>query len=577
MSRGGSALVPVAAALVLAVATGSGTPRLRAPSPRGWTLGTAVGLFLLGAGIIYGTTISPSPRDGLQPLAFFDEAYYSVLSADLASTGRESIFSPSGFDALAGLPDQTWYHWAELWLGAAVIQATGISPMHARHLVVLPLLLLASATLAGSLIRRLARRESTEFFLLGAFAMLFIAPIPVSLGAAFDWWARGLVFSITVYGLAVVVALLGLYAIVVRPNGERPWSNALMIGAIAGAGIATHIAIAAVAVVAVAAMASSFVLRTRSIGTLWATAVSERRVVVAVVTTSVATIGWGIATGHGLGATGSVAGVGSFEPTWQRAVLFAALGGGTLLAAPILLPFMRRQPAILIGLMIGATAATLAGALAWGARLADFNTFHLFYGAIAVVLTPISVAAALTAIDAARRRDWSHLASLGLVVVLLQTAIGIGTVGFRLYSFGPGAYAPVPLQALDAIRALPPGSKMAYACAEFENFAFWDGGLIAIDAHAGVPMVPMCFQADAQRPLLGQEADVNVPSVFFEHAPQQSLYPDATSKPTTAEVHRFLLANGVDYIYSDGAHPNTLIPDATPVYSRGDITIFKVS
>jgi hypothetical protein len=350
-----------------------------------------------------------------------------------------------------------------------------------------------------------------------------------------------------------------------------------MIGAIAGAGIATHIGIAAVAAIAVAAMTMFVVVQAGSLHAVRAAAFREWRLLVAVVTTSIATIAWGVATGHGLGATSSVAGVGAFEPTWQRAILFAALGGGVLLAAPFLLPFMRRHTAVLVALAIGATAATLAGAVVWGARLADFNTFHIFYGAVAALLTPVSVAVALAAIAAARRRGMSRIATLGLVLLLTQAAIGIGTVGFRLYAFGPGAYAPIPTQTLEGMRALPAGSKMAYACAAFENFAFWDAGLIAIDAHTGIQMVPMCFQADAQRTLLGREADVGIPSSFFEQAPQRALYPDAVTKPTSAEIRRFLVTHGIGYIYSDAAHPNTLVSDATPVYSRDDITIFKLT
>ena len=48
---------------------------------------------------------SLSPRDGVQPLEVMDEAYYSVLGADLAETGTETIYSPSGFTEIDGLPD----------------------------------------------------------------------------------------------------------------------------------------------------------------------------------------------------------------------------------------------------------------------------------------------------------------------------------------------------------------------------------------------------------------------------------------------------------------------------------------
>ena len=79
-------------------------------------LGGAV--FVTAVALLYGATMAQSPRDGVQPLEFMDEAYYAVLGADLAKTGTESLYSPSGFTDIHGLPTQTWYHWGEAWLGA---------------------------------------------------------------------------------------------------------------------------------------------------------------------------------------------------------------------------------------------------------------------------------------------------------------------------------------------------------------------------------------------------------------------------------------------------------------------------
>src|SRR6185369_1671484 len=59
-------------------------------------LGGAV--FIAAVALLYGATMAPSPREGVQPVEFSDEAYYSVLGADLARTGTESLFSPSGFE-----------------------------------------------------------------------------------------------------------------------------------------------------------------------------------------------------------------------------------------------------------------------------------------------------------------------------------------------------------------------------------------------------------------------------------------------------------------------------------------------
>ena len=59
-------------------------------------------LFVVAVALLYGSTMALSPRDGVQPLEFNDEAYYSVLGADLAKTGTETIYSPSGFDQIDG-------------------------------------------------------------------------------------------------------------------------------------------------------------------------------------------------------------------------------------------------------------------------------------------------------------------------------------------------------------------------------------------------------------------------------------------------------------------------------------------
>jgi hypothetical protein len=52
---------------------------------------------------------------------------------------------------------------------------------------------------------------------------------------------------------------------------------------------------------------------------------------------------------------------------------------------------------------------------------------------------------------------------------------------------------------------------------------------------------------------------------------QRALYPDATFQPTKASVVEFLKANGIEYIYADAMHPNTLVPDADPVISSGPV------
>ena len=86
-------------------------------------------MFVVAVALLYGSTLAPSPRDGVQPVEWTDLAFYAVLGRDLATTGTETNTSPSGFTDLPGLPAQTWYHWGELWLASAVITIFGTAPL----------------------------------------------------------------------------------------------------------------------------------------------------------------------------------------------------------------------------------------------------------------------------------------------------------------------------------------------------------------------------------------------------------------------------------------------------------------
>lgn len=580
-SAGHSVFVPIAAAILLAIAVGSGRPMLRfridKSSARG---GLAAGAFLIAIGLLYATTIAPSPRDGLQPVEFFDVGYYSVLGADLAEAGRESIYSPAGFDESAGMPPQTWYHWGELWLAAAAIDLFGVSPIHARHLIVLPLLLLAAATMVGTLVRRLVSRTSTDLYVIAVMATLFLAPIPLLREKEIEWFARSLVVSITQYGLAVVVILLGMYIAVMRRASVRS-SNASMRGAMFGAMIATHLGLAATIFTAMAATiipAIGRLVRSPRSG-IGRAAASLRPLVPAISVIGLiglATVAWGLATGHGLGGLTPMEGVGAFDWAWQRSVIATMVGAGIVVSGPIGWYWLPRDQEGLRALVLASTLAVTAGALAWGALAADLNTFHLFFGTIVAVLTPVSIVVLLAILERARRNRMKLLMRIVLILALGQTLLSGLIAGAQLQAFGPLPYDPTPLEALAALRALPPGAKAAYACDPIENFAPWDASLVSVDAHTGVRMVPMCFIADRGRHLLGRALDPRIESPFFKQAPQRALYPNALARPTTADIRTFLDMHGIDYIYADSAHPNVLVPDATPIFTRDAITIYRV-
>ena len=129
---------------------------------------------------------------------------------------------------------------------------------------------------------------------------------------------------------------------------------------------------------------------------------------------------------------------------------------------------------------------------------------------------------------------------------------------------------------LEEVRKLPPDAKLAYACQPLEEDGFWYPSEGALAAHTGRDFVPMCFQAETFPRLTGATLSADVPSPFFQWAPQRSLYPTSATVPASAEVASFLKDNGIDYIYVDALHPNTLVPEATPIATVGESQILRI-
>ena len=139
-----------------------------------------------------------------------------------------------------------------------------------------------------------------------------------------------------------------------------------------------------------------------------------------------------------------------------------------------------------------------SGPLVWGARLGDFNTFHLFYGALAVFATPAAAVAVWSL--------WQRLRATGrrgLAIAAGRLLRRPARVRAPLFGIGRLAgcsgrddHAPVPPTILAAIRNLPPDAKLAYACLPAEEAAFWDAQLLGLDAHTGRRVVPMCFESE---------------------------------------------------------------------------------
>lgn len=145
-----------------------------------------------------------------------------------------------------------------------------------------------------------------------------------------------------------------------------------------------------------------------------------------------------------------------------------------------------------------------------------------------------------------------------------------------MWQFGFHDYEPISVTLLGAIRQLPPDAKLAYACKPLEESGFGVPQLLSIDAHTGHRVVPMCFEAELLSTLIGAEPSDQVENLAFKWAPQRALYPDAAARPSSDQVSAFLKDYGIDFIYTDARHPNTLVADAVLVASSGDARVLRV-
>lgn len=544
---------------------------------RGMLLGLlAGGLFIVVAASIYGSTIQQQARDGLQPIQFVDEAYYAVLGQDLSSRGIESMYGPSGFDSLDDLPKQNWYHWGEVWLASALISVLGIEPIPARSTIVLPVVLLACAGLVGVVVRRFTRDRSTRAFLFGFAACLFLAPVPYLGGPLFAQWAVGFAFGVTQYGLGAVATLLAL--VVLLPAVVRNSTRPLLLATctVLAFTLPAHIGLAMLIAVGVAAVviAEGHRLATdpahRLASSYWSKAIVGAGVL------GLMTIGWGLLTGHGLGSTAAAQAVSPFNDTWMVSVAAVVLGSGAILAVPAAALVDRPPDRTHRNIVIGTIAILTVGAIVWGARLYDFNMFHLLFGGLVVIATPVA-ACGIWMLGRRLRSTGKHSLSTALLVaVSLQLGLGVVFTFGRLRDFGTDRYDPVPETILAAIRGLPAHAKLAYACQPFEEFGFAGPALGSIDALTDRRIVPLCFQADVISTLVGAPTDPTVANPFFQWAPQRDLYPTAESAPSPDAVRTFMRQHGIAYIYMDELHPNSLVPGADLIAVDGAHAILKV-
>ena len=263
--------------------------------------------------------------------------------------------------------------------------------------------------------------------------------------------------------------------------------------------------------------------------------------------------------------------------SWRESVAIVVLGAGAFLAIPVVGLLVRKDAPVQAGMCFGTVVLVVAGAIAWGARLGDFIMFHVFFGGIAVFATPVAAVAVWMLWERLRKTQHLRLAFGVVILCVIQLEWGAWSGAFRLQEFGPrDDFQPISVSLLGAIRQLPPDAKLAYACRPFEEVSFAEPSLLSIDAHTGRRVVPMCFEAEVFSTLLGAQRSVQTPNASFAGAPQGALYPDAAADPSSGAVAAFLQDNGIDYIYADAAHPNTLVADAVPIARSGDAEVLRV-
>ena len=67
-----------------------------------------------------------------------------------------------------------------------------------------------------------------------------------------------------------------------------------------------------------------------------------------------------------------------------------------------------------------------------------------------------------------------------------------------------------------------------------------------------------------------------MPNADMALAPQHVLYPNATAHPSSAAVAAFLKDHGIDYIFADALHPNTLVANAVPMARVGAFQVLRI-
>ncbi len=220
----------------------------------------------------------------------------------------------------------------------------------------------------------------------------------------------------------------------------------------------------------------------------------------------------------------------------------------------------------------GRSLLVVVGTLVWGARLGDFNTFHLFYGGARRVRgrrsppSPSwSIWLRLRATGRTRTRDRAGRRLRGPARVRVRSS---GSVGCRL--FGAGRPRPRPADDPGRDREPPAGRQAGVRLPASRG-----SRLLGRPApgprrpHRAARRADVLRVGDVRRDDRNAEFDRASPARCSRgHRSERSTRPRRL-EAVAGDVAAFLKANGIDYIYVDKVHPNTLVPDAVPVATDG--------
>ena len=384
-----------------------------------------------------------------------------------------------------------------------------------------------------------------------------------------------MLYGIHTYGLAAVGAMLALYASIKLGDAPTAWALPLFVGCVVASLWPAHLVIALLMALGAGSVWVYRAARSVCSGTgLPALSVMWRRATAVAVAVSAATIAWGVLTDHGLPTGTDLTGYRAVQRRLVRVGVGDRGGGRGLLAIPIAWLRVSAADALRANLYLATMAILVAGAIGWGVRDGDFNQFYVFFSAITVFGAPAS-AVALWSLWTDARASGRKLVAMGIAALCVaQLEFGAVIAVHRVAQFGPDN-REIPMSVLTAIKRLPPGSPIAYACELGVEVTYDTPSLLALTAYSGHPIVPVCFEMDRFGVMAGAELDPTRPNGDW-WAPQKQLFPDATTQPSAEAVASFLDRYGIHYLYVDSRHPNTLAPDATSIAESGGYQLLEV-